>query len=215
MCAKISFGKNYDDKTLEKLQQTIDKVNKSPNITDSNKQIIESDIRIIHFYECPDSAAPFNSDFEVLKKHIELLDNSENQGIEIFFDKIIKYKPTLLHIHAHGKIEGLLFCEANNNRKEHLFTIDVLFDKINNYATTINTIVLNGCNTENIANELIKIEHIRFVICTNKSIEHSKTVDFSRLFYKYLSLNKSIEKSFDSFLKDSPEPYKIKKKNHS
>lgn len=110
-------------------------------------------------------------------------------------DKILRYKPTILHFSGHGtKSNEIILEDVNGNG--HPVTPEALRTLFAIYRDQIRCVVLNACYSEPQAQAIA--EHIDVVIGMAKPIIDNTAIDFSTAFYKALGYGKDIETAFKS-----------------
>ena len=111
-----------------------------------------------------------------------------------FKESISKYKPQILHFAGHGEKEkGVLF--QDDKYQKFLDLKSETIDTLNDFKDTIQMIFFNVCESKEIAKNTSNF--IDQVIGTRTKIEDNLAIEFSKVFYKNLFQNISLEESFN------------------
>lgn len=106
------------------------------------------------------------------------------------FANIVKNeKPNILHFSMHGSENGLLFQNDTKQAKQaSALDISNIFKYFELNSITFDLVVLNACQTENIAS---KIKSALYVIYTTTDIKDAHAIAFSKAFYESIAKEKS------------------------
>jgi CHAT domain len=106
---------------------------------------------------------------------------------------IAQHSPAIVHFCGHGAGEQGLVLQDENG-KEQLVSTAVLAQIFQTFATEVNCTVLNACDSDRQATEIVK--HINYAIGMRQSILDKAAHLFSVGFYQGLGSGKSIEQSY-------------------
>ncbi len=125
--------------------------------------------------------------------------------------KLLTFKPHIVHFSGHGERSGLIF--SSDNGKSHAIDKNALATLFKLFSQTVHCVVLNACYSEEQA-EVIA-QHIRYVIGTTTSIDDEAATKFTTGFYKALFNDQDIPTAFEFGnnaiqLANIPEQYKHK-----
>ncbi|RVU84781.1 CHAT domain-containing protein [Leucothrix sargassi] len=109
-------------------------------------------------------------------------------------DALVRYEPEIVHFMGHGEGEQGLCFHGDDGKKQLLpnHVIDSIFEKTNH---TVKLVFLNACYSTVQANIIAK--HIDHVIGMSDKIPDQTALGFSKEFYRYIGLKKSVEDAFD------------------
>jgi NACHT domain/CHAT domain len=110
-----------------------------------------------------------------------------------FAELIAQHSPEIVHFCGHGAGEQGLVLQDENG-KEQLISTAVLAQIFQTFATEVNCTVLNACDSDRQATEIVK--HINYAIGMRQSILDKAAHLFSVGFYQGLGSGKSIEQSY-------------------
>jgi hypothetical protein len=108
-------------------------------------------------------------------------------------DAIVRYEPEIVHFMGHGEgDEGLCF-HGDDGKKQLLpnSALDSIFERA---SRTAKLVFLNACYSAVQANIIAK--HVDHVIGMSDKIPDQTALDFSKEFYRYLGLKKSVDDAF-------------------
>jgi len=160
------------------------------------------------------TAAPLNEDrVRVDQEYREIrerLDQIRSPKVEV----IIDYKPavrssdilpcllnsdaTIFHFSGHAWADGLIFENALGESKE--VDSGAIVEILAKMKATLECVVLNGCFTEKMANDLAAT--VPFAISCNDTIDDDSAIIFARTFYQSLSTGRGFRDSFDLAIAD-------------
>ena len=106
---------------------------------------------------------------------------------------ILDYKPQIIHFCGHGTREGLILEDEKGQAKtvSNAFVVDLL----RNFADRIECVLLNACDSEPLADEIVK--HINYAIGMNQPVFDNAAIAFTEGFYDTLGAGESIERAFE------------------
>lgn len=125
--------------------------------------------------------------------------------------KLLTFKPHIVHFSGHGERSGLIF--SSENGKSHAVDKNALAALFKLFSQTVHCVILNACYSEDQADVIA--EHIRYVIGTTTSIDDEAATKFTTGFYKALFNDQDIPTAFEFGnnaiqLANIPEQYKHK-----
>jgi hypothetical protein len=95
-------------------------------------------------------------------------------------EKVLKFKPHIIHFSGHGGADGLIFTDPTGD-KAHEVSKPALAELFRLCAPDLKVVFLNACYSANQAEEIIK--QVDYVIGMNAAIIDSAAIDFSQGFY--------------------------------
>ncbi len=141
---------------------------------------------------------------------IDLIDNLSTEFIELP-GLLVKHRPNILHVVAHGSEQGLL---AFENAQGQTDPIEIArFKKVLAACSStikLRCVILNSCYMGELANSLTEI--VEFVIASPSKLMDKIGSKFFEVFYQMLSLGESIESAFAAAmatLSGDDESYKL------
>lgn len=126
-------------------------------------------------------SARFSEDFRVLQSQTDLRRH------------ILDVKPQIVHFCGHGEKEGLLLEDDWGRVK--LAKNEFIADLLKNFAERIECVLLNACDTEPLADEIVK--DLNYVIGMTQPVFDDAAIAFSQGFYDTLGAGESIERAFE------------------
>ena len=107
---------------------------------------------------------------------------------------LLEHQPEIVHFCGHGAGVNGLVCEDDSGNIQLIPTLAFgsLFKLVKDH---VDCVVLNACETEIQANEIVK--HIDFVVCMNSPIGDEAALKFAEGFYRALFAGKGFAECFD------------------
>lgn len=118
-------------------------------------------------------------------------------------NKIIEFKPTIVHFCGHADKYGGLEMHDNSKREEkplEIPTIRDFFKSIKKSHSQLELVFLNACNSSNIAAAIS--QNNLYSIGTNEILHSLKALPFSKGFYNRFTRGDSIQKSVEHGLRE-------------
>ncbi len=107
--------------------------------------------------------------------------------------KLLTFKPHIVHFSGHGEKSGLIF--SSENGKSHAVDKYALAALFKLFSQSIHCVILNACYSEEQADVIA--DHIRYVIGTTSSIDDEAATKFTTGFYKALFNAQDIPTAFE------------------
>lgn len=105
---------------------------------------------------------------------------------------ILDNKPFIVHFSGHGNTEGLAFEDETGNSS--IIVADALYRLFKINRDSVKCVVLNACESKNLAKKISKLE--MYAIGNKKEISDETAVAFSVGFYKGIGGAKAVELAF-------------------
>ena len=106
---------------------------------------------------------------------------------------ILEHNPQIIHYCGHGTKEGLIIHDENHQAQ--LLDNEFLVNLLENFADCVECLVLNACETEPLAIEVVK--HLNYAIGMNRVVKDQSAIAFAEAFYDAIGAGKEIEKAFE------------------
>jgi len=106
---------------------------------------------------------------------------------------ILDIKPSIIHFCGHGTERGLVL--EDNTGTAKVVPNEVLTDLLRTFADRIECVLLNACDSENLADDLV--QHLNYVIGMNQEVRDDAAIAFAEAFYDALGAGESYERAFD------------------
>ena len=106
---------------------------------------------------------------------------------------ILDIKPQIIHFCGHGTDQGLVLEDDTGTAK--VVTNEVLSDLLRTFADRIECVLLNACDSENLADALA--QHINYVIGMNQEVYDDAAIAFAEGFYDTLGAGEFYERAFE------------------
>ncbi len=106
---------------------------------------------------------------------------------------ILDVKPSIIHFCGHGTEQGLVLEDDTGTAK--VVPNEVLTDLLRTFADRIECVLLNACDSENLADDLV--QHLNYVIGMNQEVRDDAAIAFAEGFYDTLGAGESYKKAFE------------------
>ena len=106
---------------------------------------------------------------------------------------ILDVKPSIIHFCGHGTEQGLVLEDDTGTAK--VVANEVLTDLLRTFADRIECVLLNACDSENLADALV--QHLNYVIGMNQEVRDDAAIAFAEAFYDTLGAGESYERAFE------------------
>jgi hypothetical protein len=106
---------------------------------------------------------------------------------------LLDFKPWIIHFCGHGTKKGLIL--HDEKQQAEILSNQLLSDLLKNFADRLECLVLNACETEPLAEEVVK--HINYAIGMNQEVKDGSAIIFAEAFYDAIGAGESIEKAFN------------------
>ena len=106
---------------------------------------------------------------------------------------ILDIKPSIIHFCGHGTEQGLVLEDDTGTAK--VVANEVLTDLLRTFADRIECVLLNACDSENLADDLV--QHLNYVIGMNQEVRNDAAIAFAEGFYDTLGAGESYERAFE------------------
>jgi len=106
---------------------------------------------------------------------------------------ILDVKPQIIHFCGHGTEQGLVLEDDKGTAK--VVANDVLVNLLRIFADRIECVLLNACDSENLADDLV--QHLNYVIGMNQEVRDDAAIAFAEGFYDTLGAGESYERAFE------------------
>jgi hypothetical protein len=107
-------------------------------------------------------------------------------------EKLLKYRPAIVHFSGHGERGGLSFMDDSG--QAHVVDSAALAELFQQFADQVRCVVLNACYSEAQARAISR--HIPLVIGMSEQIQDDAAIEFSTAFYRALFHGKDIEAAY-------------------
>ena len=106
---------------------------------------------------------------------------------------ILDVKPQIIHFCGHGTEQGLVL--EDDTGKANVVANDVLVNLLRIFTDRIECVLLNACDSENLADDLV--QHLNYVIGMNQEMRDDAAIAFAEGFYDTLGAGESYERAFE------------------
>jgi len=118
---------------------------------------------------------------------------------EALQEKVLKFKPHLIHFSGHGENDSLVFSDLTGDKRCEV-TKQALAHLFKSCAPDLKAVFLNACHSAQQADEII--EQVEYVVGMNAAIDDVAAISFSQGFYTAIFTQErlAIEKAFNAGL---------------
>lgn len=109
------------------------------------------------------------------------------------YDYILETKPQIVHFCGHSTKQGL-FLEDDQGQAT-VVSKQVITHLLKNFADRIECVLLNACDSENLADELG--QHLNYVIGMSQEVRDDAAIAFAKAFYAALGAGELYERAFE------------------
>ncbi|MBW4659746.1 MAG: HEAT repeat domain-containing protein [Drouetiella hepatica Uher 2000/2452] len=107
---------------------------------------------------------------------------------------ILDVKPQIIHFCGHGTEQGLVLEDDMGTAK--VVSNEFLVDLLRVFADRIECVLLNACDSENLADALA--QHLNYVIGMNQEVRDDAAIAFAEGFYDTLGAGETYERAFEA-----------------
>lgn len=107
---------------------------------------------------------------------------------------ILDVKPQIIHFCGHGTEQGLVLGDDETGQAK-IVPNEVLADLLRAFADLVKCVVLNACDSEPLADDLV--QHLNYVIGMNQEVRDDAAIAFAEGFYDTLGTGESYERAFE------------------
>ncbi|MEM7574985.1 MAG: CHAT domain-containing protein [Bacteroidota bacterium] len=100
-----------------------------------------------------------------------------------------KFKPKVIHFACHSNHVGLFLEKNDGSRSTEFYNFVDFVDFLKQHSRTVDCIILNSCESENIGEHISKSALIPTIICMNQEIHDSASLRFAEGFYREFGNN--------------------------
>lgn len=158
----------------------------------SQKESEEDNKQVVLFI----GASPIDKSPLEIEKEKELIDNllESNQGFRLEAKLLAsrddvqalcnQFKPKVIHFACHSNGVGLFLEKNDGSRSTDFYNFVDFVDFLKQHSRTVDCIILNSCESENIGEHISKSALIPTIICMNQEIHDTASLRFAEGFYR-------------------------------